>query len=230
MTAGAGELLQWLFVLNVNGCCVHCSSPVLLVQQERLLGEDGNPRKTKENEDPFRMGLVLEWVYGTIVSTAEKARDSAKKSLGKSCSLNSICCMANANASSSKTASLSVACRGQGATRACTLALPPPAHTQVFKFCALESCCKHWPDCIFRFCLNIFQWACRAAAAVPGGGPRHAVRGAAGAGQLGAARPRGQGAPARDAQEPPRGRRPPAAVQHQVSPLPLHCAAHPSRQ
>ena len=50
--------------------------------QERLLGEDGNPRKTKENEDPFRMGLVLEWVYGTIVSTAEKARDSAKKPLG----------------------------------------------------------------------------------------------------------------------------------------------------
>ena len=48
-----------------------------------MLGEDGNPRKTKENEDPFRMGLVLEWVYGTIVSTAEKARDSAKKPLGK---------------------------------------------------------------------------------------------------------------------------------------------------
>lgn len=51
--------------------------------QERLLGEDGNPRKTKDNEDPFRMGLVLEWVYGTIVSTAEKARDSAKKPLGE---------------------------------------------------------------------------------------------------------------------------------------------------
>ncbi len=29
------------------------------------------------------MGLVLEWVYGTIVSTAEKARDSAKKPLGQ---------------------------------------------------------------------------------------------------------------------------------------------------
>ena len=54
--------------------------------QERLLGEDGNPRKTKDSEDPFRMGLVLEWVYGTIVSTAEKARDSAKKSLGETCS------------------------------------------------------------------------------------------------------------------------------------------------
>ncbi|BDA41097.1 probable inactive ubiquitin carboxyl-terminal hydrolase 54 at C-terminar half [Coccomyxa sp. Obi] len=50
--------------------------------QERLLGEDGNPRKTKDGEDPYHMGLVLEWVYGTIVSTAEKARDSAKKPLG----------------------------------------------------------------------------------------------------------------------------------------------------
>lgn len=29
-----------------------------------------------------RMGLVLEWVYGTIVSTAEKARDGAKRQLG----------------------------------------------------------------------------------------------------------------------------------------------------
>jgi hypothetical protein len=28
------------------------------------------------------MGLVLEWVYGTIVSTAEKARDGAKRQLG----------------------------------------------------------------------------------------------------------------------------------------------------
>ena len=28
------------------------------------------------------MGLVLEWVYGTIVSTAEKARDGAKRTLG----------------------------------------------------------------------------------------------------------------------------------------------------
>ncbi len=58
---------------------------VYSLAQERLLGEDGNPRKTKENEDPFHMGLVLEWVYGTIVSTAEKARDSAKKILGEQC-------------------------------------------------------------------------------------------------------------------------------------------------
>ena len=51
--------------------------------QERLLGEDGHPRKVHEGEDPHRMGLVLEWVYGTIVSTAEKARDGAKRTLGE---------------------------------------------------------------------------------------------------------------------------------------------------
>ena len=51
--------------------------------QERLLGDDGHPRKVHEGEDPNRMGLVLEWVYGTIVSTAEKARDGAKRALGQ---------------------------------------------------------------------------------------------------------------------------------------------------
>jgi len=52
--------------------------------QERLLGDDEHPRKVHEGEDPNRMGLVLEWVYGTIVSTAEKARDGAKRALGQS--------------------------------------------------------------------------------------------------------------------------------------------------
>lgn len=48
-----------------------------------MLGEDGHPRKAMDGEDPHRMGLVLEWVYGTIVSTAEKARDGAKRPLGE---------------------------------------------------------------------------------------------------------------------------------------------------
>ena len=52
------------------------------IEQERLLGEDGQPRKVGEGEDVYSMGLVLEWVYGTIVSTAEKARDGAKRALG----------------------------------------------------------------------------------------------------------------------------------------------------
>ena len=50
--------------------------------QDRLLGEDGHPRKVKAGEDPHHNGLVLEWVYGSIVSTAEKARDGAKRCLG----------------------------------------------------------------------------------------------------------------------------------------------------
>ncbi len=46
------------------------------------MGEDGHPRRAKAGEDPGRNGLVLEWVYGSIVSTAEKARDGAKRCLG----------------------------------------------------------------------------------------------------------------------------------------------------
>lgn len=38
--------------------------------------------QVKPGEDPQRNGLVLEWVYGSIVSTAEKARDGAKRTLG----------------------------------------------------------------------------------------------------------------------------------------------------
>jgi hypothetical protein len=50
--------------------------------QDRLLGDDGHPRRSKQVEDPGSNGLVLEWVYGSIVSTAEKARDGAKRCLG----------------------------------------------------------------------------------------------------------------------------------------------------
>jgi hypothetical protein len=50
--------------------------------QDRLLGDDGHPRKARPAEDPHHHGLVLEWVYGSIVSTAEKARDGAKRPLG----------------------------------------------------------------------------------------------------------------------------------------------------
>jgi hypothetical protein len=50
--------------------------------QSRVLGADGQPRRAAPGEDPSRLGLVLEWVYGTIVSTAEKSRDSAHRPLG----------------------------------------------------------------------------------------------------------------------------------------------------
>lgn len=38
--------------------------------------------QVRDSEDPHSMGLVLEWVYGSIVSTAEKGRDGAKRQLG----------------------------------------------------------------------------------------------------------------------------------------------------
>ena len=71
-----------LFTLAEGGQRVVVNPKWLQHLQERLLGEDGHPRKVKDGEDPARMGLTLEWIFGSIVSTAEKARDSAKKSLG----------------------------------------------------------------------------------------------------------------------------------------------------
>ncbi|KAK9806100.1 hypothetical protein WJX72_001362 [[Myrmecia] bisecta] len=71
-----------LFTLTEDGSKLMVNAKWLQHLQERLLGEDGHPRKVKDGEDPYNMGLVLEWVYGTIVSTAEKARDGAKRALG----------------------------------------------------------------------------------------------------------------------------------------------------
>ena len=48
--------------------------------ERRQIGEDGQPCRV-ENDDDCR-GLVLDWVYGRIVCTMEKARASAKRTLG----------------------------------------------------------------------------------------------------------------------------------------------------
>ncbi len=71
-----------LWSLSEDGTCLTVNAKWLRHLQERLLGDDGHPRKVKGGEDPHKMGLVLEWVYGSIVSTAEKARDGAKRCLG----------------------------------------------------------------------------------------------------------------------------------------------------
>lgn len=71
-----------LWALSEEGSALTVNSKWLQHLQERLLGEDGHPRKVKAGEDPHSNGLVLEWVYGSIVSTAEKARDGAKRCLG----------------------------------------------------------------------------------------------------------------------------------------------------
>jgi hypothetical protein len=72
-----------LFMLTADGKALTVNSKWLQHLQERLLGEDGHPRKATLAEDPHRMGLVLEWIYGSIVSTAEKARDGAKRAVGR---------------------------------------------------------------------------------------------------------------------------------------------------
>ena len=50
-------------------------------QESAKVADNRRVQVTKE-EDPHLLGLVLEWVYGTIVSTAEKSRDGAKRALG----------------------------------------------------------------------------------------------------------------------------------------------------
>ncbi|KIY93744.1 hypothetical protein MNEG_14218 [Monoraphidium neglectum] len=71
-----------LFALTPDGGALTVNAKWLQHLQERLLGDDGHPRKVRDGEDPHSLGLVLEWVYGSIVSTAEKGRDGAKRQLG----------------------------------------------------------------------------------------------------------------------------------------------------
>ena len=47
------------------------------------MGKDGHPRKAKAGEDPYNIGLSLEYVFGGFVSSVAKARDSAQLCLGE---------------------------------------------------------------------------------------------------------------------------------------------------
>lgn len=71
-----------LFALINNGTAIRVNDKWLEHLQSRVIGEDAQPRRVKQEEDPEKFGLVLEWLYGTIVSTAEKARDAAHRPLG----------------------------------------------------------------------------------------------------------------------------------------------------
>lgn len=71
-----------LFSLTEDGQSLRVNQKWLGHLRSRVLGEDTQPRRAKEGEDPTSAGLILEWVYGTIVSTAEKGRDAAHRSLG----------------------------------------------------------------------------------------------------------------------------------------------------
>jgi len=70
-----------LFALTPDGDALTVDPRWLGHLAARLLGCDGAPRRAAPGEDPRRCGLVLEWMYGSIVSTAEKARDGAKRPL-----------------------------------------------------------------------------------------------------------------------------------------------------
>ncbi|GAX85077.1 hypothetical protein CEUSTIGMA_g12497.t1, partial [Chlamydomonas eustigma] len=68
-----------LWSLSADGLTLLVNPKWLQHLQKRLLGPEGTPSRSKEGGDPQGTGLVLEWVYGYIMSTAEKARDSAKR-------------------------------------------------------------------------------------------------------------------------------------------------------
>ena len=71
-----------LFSLTEDGNSLEVNQKWLGHLRSRVLGEDTQPRRAKDGEDPTSAGLILEWVYGTIVSTAEKGRDAAHRALG----------------------------------------------------------------------------------------------------------------------------------------------------
>ena len=54
-----------------------------MLLQGRLMDEDGYPRKAEAGEDPHNIGLSLEYVFGSFVSTDEMAHVSAKGCLGE---------------------------------------------------------------------------------------------------------------------------------------------------
>lgn len=51
--------------------------------QERLLDEDGHPRKAKAGEDPQNIGLSLDYMFESFEATAESARTGAQRRLGE---------------------------------------------------------------------------------------------------------------------------------------------------
>lgn len=58
---------------------------VLCLLQERQTREDDELHKVQGNTDLHSTGLVLDWVYGTVVAPADKARAEAKRPLGAVC-------------------------------------------------------------------------------------------------------------------------------------------------
>eukprot|EP01026_Neomeris_dumetosa_P043383 TRINITY_DN3635_c0_g2_i2.p1 TRINITY_DN3635_c0_g2~~TRINITY_DN3635_c0_g2_i2.p1 ORF type:complete len:1081 (+),score=203.19 TRINITY_DN3635_c0_g2_i2:118-3243(+) len=76
-----------LFGVSEDGCFLQPNKMWLEHLMSREIDQEGQPRKIQgDNRGGENMslkdGLVLDWLYGSIVSTAEKARDAAQKPLG----------------------------------------------------------------------------------------------------------------------------------------------------
>lgn len=69
-----------LFTLSTADSSITVHDYWLRHLEARVMG-DAHPRKARGDEDGEHIGLVLEWLYGSIVSTSEKARESSKRQL-----------------------------------------------------------------------------------------------------------------------------------------------------
>ncbi|CAG9460117.1 unnamed protein product [Pedinophyceae sp. YPF-701] len=79
--AAAVEALQGATEEEIAGGEVRVNDSWLSHLARRTLGDDGQPRLVRDGEDAADVGLVVEWVYGAIVSTAEKGREAARSLL-----------------------------------------------------------------------------------------------------------------------------------------------------
>jgi len=74
-----------LFAVSEDGKGLRVHPKWLQHLEERKLGEDGQPQRMEEEElkgmQGAALGLVLEWIYGSIICTAEKAREVARRTL-----------------------------------------------------------------------------------------------------------------------------------------------------
>lgn len=74
-----------LFAVSEDGRGLRVHPKWLQHLEERKLGDDGQPQRMEDEElkgmQGAALGLVLEWIYGSIICTAEKAREVARRPL-----------------------------------------------------------------------------------------------------------------------------------------------------
>lgn len=76
-----------LFAVSEDGKGLRVHPKWLQHLEERKLGDDGQPQRMEDEElkgmQGAALGLVLEWIYGSIICTAEKAREVARRPLAE---------------------------------------------------------------------------------------------------------------------------------------------------